>query len=263
MAARSRLIDLASIPTVAQLYRTKKLLPAESIDSAFPASQHLNDSIALILNDITKLDIDCIVNAANNSLLGGGGVDGAIHRAAGPQLVEECSELDGCDTGDAKITKAYELPCKNVIHTVGPIYWERSQRQRQRQDASQPETLLRSCYRTSMELAMQHGLKTIAFPAISTGVYGYPIDLAARAVTQEVRQFLETHAGVPNALHQVIFCNFEPRDMNVYAQMFTFVLSVFYRVYNMLTSFSQFLPPTPEDLRIADQSAGPGVMNGI
>lgn len=223
MAARSRLVDLASMPTVAQLYRTRKLLPAESTDSAFPPSQHLNDNVALILNDITKLDIDCIVNAANNSLLGGGGVDGAIHAAAGPQLVEECSELNGCDTGDAKITKAYDLACKNVIHTVGPIYRHRSRRE----ESSHPETLLRSCYRTSMELAMQHGLKTIAFPAISTGVYGYPIDLAARAVTQEVRQFLETNAGVPNALRRVIFCNFEPRDMDVYAQMITFVLLVF------------------------------------
>lgn len=219
MAARSILVDLASIPTVSQLYRTKKLFPAESIDSSFPSSQDLNDRISLIRNDITKLRIDCIVNAANSSLLGGGGVDGAIHRASGPRLMEECSGLDGCGPGDAKITKAYDLPCKHVIHTVGPIYDSA-----RRQDPDLPEKLLRSCYRTSMELAMQHGLKTIAFPAISTGAYGYPNHLAARAVTHEVRQFLDRNAGVPNALQRVIFCNFEPRDMDVYAQMMTFVL---------------------------------------
>ncbi|OQE15292.1 hypothetical protein PENSTE_c029G07746 [Penicillium steckii] len=227
MATRSRLVDLASIPTVTQLYRTKKLPSAGSTSSTFPPSQYLNDRISLIRNDITKLDVECIVNAANRSLLGGGGVDGAIHRAAGPRLLEECSGLGGCETGDAKITKAYDLPCKHVIHTVGPIYDSAG-----KQD---PEYMLRSCYRTSLELAVQHGLKTIAFPAISTGVYGYPHHLAARAVVQEIRQFLEQSKGDPNALHRVVFCNFEPRDMDVYAQMFL-----------------QYLPPTAEDLQSTD-----------
>lgn len=222
MTARSRLVDLASIPTVAQLYRSRKLLPANSIDPSFSSSQHLNDTISLVRNDITKLEVDCIVNAANPSLLGGGGVDGAIHRASGPRLLEECSSLGGCETGDAKITQAYNLPCKNVIHTVGPIYDSAG-----RQDPGLPEKLLRSCYRTSMQLAVQHGLKTIAFPAISTGVYGYPISLAARAVVQEVRQFLEQTAGEPESLRRVIFCNFEPRDMDVYAQNIPSVLPIY------------------------------------
>ncbi|KAJ5111526.1 hypothetical protein N7532_002061 [Penicillium argentinense] len=231
MATHSALVDLASIPTVAQLYRTRKLLPAETIDPAFPPSQHLNDSVSVIRNDLTKLEVDCIVNAANKSLLGGGGVDGAIHRAAGPGLVKECSGLDGCDTGDAKITQAYNLPCKYVVHTVGPIYHSAS-----RQDATRPEKLLRSCYRTSMELAMQHSLKTIAFPAISTGVYGYPSHLAARAVVHEVRQFLDSHVGQNNALQRVTFSNFEQKDMEAYAK-----------------AIAKYLPPTPEDLRIAGE----------
>ena len=161
--------------------------------------------IELVLSDITKLQVDAIVNAANTSLLGGGGVDGAIHRAAGRGLYEECRRLGGCPTGEAKITKGYNLPAKWVIHTVGPVWHGGSHGE---------DELLASCYRNSLALAEKHGIRTIAFPAISTGVYGFPMERAARIAVKGAKDFLEWNATV----EQVLLVCFDKQAHDVFAQ---------------------------------------------
>jgi O-acetyl-ADP-ribose deacetylase (regulator of RNase III) len=161
------------------------------------------DRIELVEGDITTVNCDAIVNAANSSLLGGGGVDGAIHRAAGPELLEECRALRGCPTGDARITRGYRLRAKHVIHTVGPVYRDGLH--------GEPE-LLRSCYESALSLAVKHKLRTIAFPAISCGVYGYPLEEAAQVALGATIRFLKGH----DEIDKVIFVMFGRRPLEVY-----------------------------------------------
>ena len=163
------------------------------------------ERIEIYQGDITKLKVDAIVNAANKSLLGGGGVDGAIHRAAGKELLAECSTLNGCNTGDAKITKAYNLPSKFVIHTVGPVWYG---------GKNNEEELLASCYKKSLELAVSNNIKTIAFPNISTGVYRFPKDKAAKIAISEVKKILSNN----KLISKVVFVTFDKENLEIYQQ---------------------------------------------
>lgn len=160
--------------------------------------------IKAVKGDITKIEVQAIVNAANESLLGGGGVDGAIHRAAGPQLLEECRILHGCPTGEAKLTKGYNLPADYVIHTVGPIWHGGEGRE---------ADLLASCYYKALTVAVENGIHTIAFPSISTGVYGYPVDKAAKVAVHTVNRFLSDNPGKIDIVYWVLF---DDRTLQIY-----------------------------------------------
>lgn len=201
-----------------QYHRTSGCVPLDDIPVWTPAAggsepsryqrnEKLDQKISLYSGDITKLEIDAIVNAANKTLLGGGGVDGAIHRAAGPLLKKECASLHGCETGEAKITCGYGLPAKYVIHTVGPIA--------QGGVGETERKALRSCYNNSLKNATENAARSVAFPCISTGIYGYPPEQAVHEALATVREFLDAHH---DKLDRVIFCVFLPTDKELYLQ---------------------------------------------
>ncbi|HSN90155.1 MAG TPA: O-acetyl-ADP-ribose deacetylase [Anaeromyxobacteraceae bacterium] len=169
-------------------------------------SIHLGGRVEILRGDIAKLEVDAVVNAANASLLGGGGVDGAIHRAAGPGLLAECRTLGGARTGEAKITGGHDLPARHVVHAVGPV-WSGG--------GAGEDELLASCYRNAMRLAREHGLKSIAFPAISTGAYDFPLERATRIAMREVREALQRDPGV----ERVVLCCFSAGDLAVYERI--------------------------------------------
>ncbi|KAL7629818.1 hypothetical protein AAE478_001341 [Parahypoxylon ruwenzoriense] len=199
-------ISASEIPSLSLLYKQGSL-EASRLSPVKDASPAHNDRIGLICGDITTLSVDAIVNAANISLLGGGGVDGAIHRAAGPRLLAECRTLGGCETGSSKITNAYDLPCKKIIHAVGPIYDDG--------DPEKSEAALRGCYQSSLQLAVTNELKTVAFSGISTGVYGYPTMDAAHVACDTVKKFMDSSDG--QKLDKVIFVAFENKDVRAYS----------------------------------------------
>lgn len=172
----------------------------------------VHEKIEIIKGDITRLEVDAIVNAANQSLLGGGGVDGAIHRAAGPELLEECRSLGGCPTGEARMTAAYNLPCRFVIHTVGPV-WQGG--------GANEANLLAGCYRNCLQLAVEHKLRSIAFPSISTGVYRFPIERASRIALRVILDFIASEEAAPRV---VVTC-FSEQDLDAYRQAYDELLT--------------------------------------
>lgn len=181
------------------------LLRIKQVQSEIKMVLSIKTRIEIVTADITRQKVDAIVNAANSTLLGGGGVDGAIHRAAGPELLDECRTIGGCPTGEARITKGYQLPARFVIHTVGPVY----------RGTPQDAQLLASCYRNSLDLAVLHQVETIAFPAISCGVYGYPIELAAPIALAACHQFLNANQPI----RKIIFTLFSAAHQHVYERV--------------------------------------------
>ncbi|KAF8453967.1 hypothetical protein BGX38DRAFT_1249537 [Terfezia claveryi] len=202
--------------TVSELYQDRVLTSPKEDDTVTKPSQALNAKVGLIKANITHLKLDAIVNAANSSLLGGGGVDGVIHRAAGPELLDECETLQGCETGEAKVTNAYRLPCKIIIHAVYLLYSSSNHPAQWLTplSAEQRSALLSCCYKRSLELLVERQLKTIAFPCISTGIYGYPPSEAADVAASTVREFLESEAG--KDIEMVAFVMFESKDWHAY-----------------------------------------------
>jgi O-acetyl-ADP-ribose deacetylase (regulator of RNase III) len=210
--AKAALLPLADIPSLTTLYDQGKL---SAIEAAAPAAwqpvyapnPRLNARIALVRHDITRMQVDGIVNAANEALLGGGGVDGAIHRGAGGQLLDACLRLNGCKTGDAKITDGFNLPARKVIHTVGPVYYRMG-------DKKRAAELLRSCYRRSLEVGAQNGLKSLVFCPIATNIYGYPNEEAAEIAISEVRRYFQEGNG--GNYNMVVFTNILDVDYEPY-----------------------------------------------
>lgn len=192
----------------ADLQKTKSYARIRTTETVNMCSEMGNNKmICTVKGDITKIDtVDAIVNAANTTLLGGGGVDGAIHRAAGPKLLEECRTLHGCETGEAKITKAYDLPCKYVIHTPGPI-WQGGKHNEPR--------LLANCYENCLKVAVENGVRSVAFPSISTGVYHFPVQMAAEIAVRTVREFMKAHS---DKLDLVMWVLFDDRTSAIYEQ---------------------------------------------
>ena len=218
------LLPLSEIPTLTLLYKLRHLQPfSASSSSSYSASKpnpRFNDLVSLLRHDITSLRVSAIVNAANRSLMGGGGVDGAIHARAGPRLVWECETLGGCETGSAKITDAYDLPCEKVIHAVGPVYWV-ARREREGLE----KELLKGCYRTSLQLAVENKCKSIAFSCLSAGVYGYPSRDAAEVALETVREWVvEQEKADFGGLERIVFCCFEKKDEVAYQELIPYVL---------------------------------------
>lgn len=216
----ARVVPVAALPTLTELYAAGDLTVPNSVSNREaklkppnPPSQSLNDRIVFWRGDITSLKIDAIVNAANRSLMGGGGVDGAIHRAAGYELLEECRTLGGCPTGEAKITDGYNLPARKIIHTVGPVFDEF--------DDQHSSHLLNNCYHNSLGVAVENGCRTIAFCAISTGIYAFPSEAAACVATTAVRSFLTKPEG--DAIDRVVFVTYEAKDVTAYRRALAYV----------------------------------------